>query len=106
MSYYVNPSTPMKITLNETDTVKSVLQNVKIILATLQLTVPLYREFGLPGRFVDKPIPVAKALMVGEVKEAIERWEPRASLLNISFEEDIAFPGKLVPAVEVEIQDE
>ena len=53
--------------------------------------------------FLDKPTPVAKVLMVAPVKEAIQRWEPRAEVLDVSFSEDPAQPGVLIPTVEVDI---
>ena len=48
-------------------------------------------------------MPVAKVMMIGEVREAIEDWEPRATVSNISFAEDPLEPGKLIPTVEVEV---
>lgn len=106
MRYTVTPASAGGITLNESDTVRSVLQNIKIILATKQLTVPLCREFGLKMHFVDKPMPVAKALMIADIKDAIARWEPRADLVSVDFQTDASTPGMLIPYVEVEITDE
>ena len=63
----------------------------------------MYREFGLPMEFIDKPIDVAKTLMVAEISEALEEFEPRAKLINIEFESNIASPGGLTAIVEVEI---
>lgn len=103
MSYIVTPADADKITLNESDNVRSVLQNIKIILSTKKLSVPLYREFGVDMAFVDKPMPVAQALMIVEIKDAIARWEPRAELVSVEFQIDESTPGKLIPVVEVEI---
>lgn len=103
MSYIVTLADADKITLNESDTVRSVLQNIKIILSTKKLSVPLYREFGVDMAFVDKPMPVAQALMIVEIKDAIARWEPRAELVSVEFQIDESTPGKLIPVVEVEI---
>jgi len=94
------------IRLNEAETVASVLQNIAIILQTRQGTVPMYRGFGLPLNFLDKPIPAAKPMLYAEVKEAIEEYEPRAKVVGVTFQEDAAFPGRLIPTVEVEIIDE
>jgi len=104
--YKVSPYDLTQIVLNESDTVSSVLQNIAIILSTWQGSVPLYRNFGLPGNFVDKPIPVAKTLIVAEVQEAIRIFEPRAKIINITSEIDVNNPGKLIPIVEVEIINE
>lgn len=106
MSYTITPASVGGITLNESDTVRSVIQNIKIILATKQLSVPLYREFGMEMRFVDKPVPVAQSLMIAEIKDAIARWEPRAELVGVDFQYDEAAPGRLIPVVEVEIDDQ
>ena len=106
MTYKVSAADLQHIRLNETDEVASILQNVAIILATRQGTTPLYRQFGLPQRFVDKPIPVAKPMLYSEVKEAVDEYEPRAEVVGISFEEDKSMPGKLIPTVEVKIREE
>ena len=103
MSYKVNATDLTNIRFNETDTLSSVLQNIAVILSTPKGTVPLYREFGLDWKYLDKPMPVAKVLMISEVREAIERWEPRATVLEVSFTVDPAQPGILIPTVEVEI---
>ena len=72
-----------KLTLNETDRVKSILQNIGIILRTRQGSVPLYREFGLPMKFLDKPASTALPATVIEIREAIAKFEPRAELLEV-----------------------
>lgn len=101
MSYMVSSKNLDSITLNESDPVRSVLQNIAIILSTRQLSVPLYRSFGLPMRFIDKPAAIARPLMIAEIKDAIEEYEPRATVKNVTFEEDE--PGKITAIVEVEI---
>lgn len=106
MSYMVSSKDLGSITLNENDTVKSVLQNIAIILSTRQLSVPLYRDFGLPMQFIDKPVAVAKPLLIAEIKDAISEYEPRVTVLNVTLETDINAPGKLNANVEVEITDE
>ncbi len=70
----------------EDDKVKSVLQNIALILSTRKGSVPMYRDFGVDMSFVDKPIPAAEVLMRAAVAEAIEEFEPRAKLLNVDFD--------------------
>ncbi len=106
MNYIISTKDLGSITLNETDTVKSVLQNIRIILSTRQFSVPLYREFRLPMQFLDKPIPVAKVLLIAEIRDAITEFEPRANVLNVTVEIDENAPGKVHATVEVEIKDE
>jgi len=105
MNYTVNAQELGKIRLNESDKVASVLQNIAVILSTSLGSVPLYRDFGLPRRFQDKPIPVAKQMMIAEIQEAIVEHEPRATLTGVTFEVDASAPGKLIPTVEVEINE-
>lgn len=106
MSYQVSPGDLSVLRFNEGDTVSSALQNIAVILSTRRGSVPLYRDFGLNMDFLDKPIPVAKVMMISEVREAVERWEPRATVLGVTFSEDPARPGTLIPTVEVEIRRE
>lgn len=103
MSYKVNATDLTNIRFNESDTLSSVLQNIAVILSTPKGSVPQYREFGLSAVFLDKPTPMAKMMIRAEVREAIERWEPRAQFVGMTFEERITQPGTLWPAVEVEI---
>lgn len=101
MSYIVTSSA--RISLNEQDPVASILQNVSVIMATAKGTVPLDRELGIATNFLDKPLPVARVLAISEIREAIERYEPRVRVLNISFEQSES--GTLIPTVEVEINE-
>ena len=77
MRYQVSAKDAEGLHLNETDPVQSVLQSIAIILSTPRGTVPLYRDFGLDWKALDKPLPVAQVLMVAEIREAIERWAHR-----------------------------
>lgn len=103
MSYLVSPREAGKYGLFETDTVRSVLRNIAVILATPLGSVPLYRDFGLDQSFLDKPKNVAELYMTAPVREAIERWEPRAEFVNLTLSDDPSDPGRLIPTVEVEI---
>lgn len=103
MSYTVSATDLGHLQFNELEAVNSVLQNIAVILSTPRGTVPQYRDFGLDMSFVDKPRPVAEVLMVAPVREAIQKWEPRATVLNVYPRSDPSQPGKLIPTVEVEI---
>ena len=88
------------------EVVQEILQNVAIILATPRGTVPMYRDFGVSTEFLDMPLPVAKVRMISEIREAVERWEPRATVKEVTFAAGDAANGQLVPIVEVEINGE
>lgn len=59
---------------------------------------------GWQQRFLDKPIPAAQSILISEVLEAIEEFEPRAEVENVTFELGDR-PGTLIPIVEVKIID-
>ncbi len=102
--YSLSASDPIKINLAPASVIEEVLQNLSMILRTIKNTAPLYRDFGISGGFIDKPIPVAETLIVAEIYEAVEKYEPRAEIVEISFDCDNS--GKLNPCLEVEINAE
>lgn len=102
MAYTVKAYALETINLAPADVVEEVLQNVAIIISTPRFSVPLERGLGLAQRFLDKPIPVAQSILVSEVLEAIEEFEPRAEVENVKFELGDR-PGTLIPIVEVNI---
>jgi len=83
--------------------VADTLGRIVKLLTTRQLTCPLYRSFGLPMRFIDKPMNVAAPIAVVEVTEGLREWVPEAEFIGISFSHDPENPGRLIPNVEVEI---
>lgn len=92
------------IRLNERDTVSSVLHNVALILATPKGTVPLYRDFGLDREFLDAPTPEAEVRMIAPIREAVEQWEPRATVKDVFFTRGES--GRLLAHVEIEINEQ
>lgn len=100
MGYKVSLDDMGALRLNETDRTRSVLQNVRIILSTWKGTVPLYRQFGLPSDFLHKPLPVAKAMLRAQIREAVEKFEPRVEVVDVTFAEGV---DGLIPTVEVNI---
>jgi hypothetical protein len=105
MSYTVSAADLSRITINESETVRSVLQCVKMVLTTAKGSVPMYREFGLDMSILDRPTSVAEPRARTMVREAVERWEPRATVKSVTFQRDEA-QGRLIPTVEVEIAEQ
>ena len=83
---------------------EEITQNVAAILATPKFSVPLDRGLGMNMNFLDKPVPSAKVLAIGDVMDAIEEGEPRVKVREVDFLED-SMMGRLVPVAEVEIID-
>ena len=100
--YAVKAYMGSKINLAPETREEEVLQNLSILLSTPKFTVPLDRDFGFSQRFVDKPLPVAESLFRAEILDAIEKYEPRVEVENVTFEQGDA-PGMLIPRVEVNI---
>ncbi len=103
MTYQVSGADLKTIRLSEQDTVSSVLHNVALILATVKGTVPLYRDFGLDREFLDMPMPEAEVRMIAPIREAVEQWEPRATVKDVFFTRSMDGSGKLAAHVEIEI---
>ena len=62
-------------------------------------------EAGWNSGSFDKPTVAAEAILIAEIFDAIEMFEPRAEVLNVSFTRDER-KGKLVPSLEVGIHVE
>lgn len=103
-----------QLTLNEAvsfapeSTEEEILQNVRTIILTRLGTVPLFRDFGLTWEHVDKPIHISRAFLKAEIIEAVERWEPRAQIEAVEFEEngEDAQEGLSKPRIIVTIGEE
>lgn len=106
MSYQVSETDLKTIRLSEQDTVSSVLHNVALILATPKGTVPMYRDFGLEREFLDMPMPDAENRMVAPIREAVEQWEPRATVKDVWFTRIGDGSGRLLTHVEIEINEQ
>ena len=97
-----------RIDLAPENVYQEVLQNIAMIIDTWENTCPMLRELGLPPQLIGRPLPVVKNIIVGQLYDQIEQYEPRAVLGGITFEEN-AFTGKLLPIIEIEgvrIQDD
>ena len=81
-----------------------VLQNVAIILATVEGSVPLDRDFGTLWQIVDDPRPIALQRAKADIIAAIEEHEPRAVVEEITFSRgDSPTGGQLVPTITLSI---
>ena len=88
----------------EKDTVKSVMQNIRVILTTQKGTDVHRPEFGSDvWQFIDQPL---TAITIGkinaEITDAIERFEPRVKVKNVSLTK--TFAGIKV-SIEVQLRD-
>ena len=83
---------------------EEILQNVRTIISTPKLSVPLDREFGVDCSVLDRPMPVAQAELASDIITAIREYEPRAVVTGITYE--ATDDGILKPKVQVTINEE
>ncbi|MDR1705734.1 MAG: GPW/gp25 family protein [Clostridiales bacterium] len=83
--------------------VSEIIQNVRTLLTTRKGTQPLDREFGLSFSFLDDPTPVATAAIQNEVIQAVRKYEPRAVIKAVRFDND-PLNGKVYPTVRIEVR--
>jgi len=105
MSYFISPVGAGVLQPEVSSVAAEVMANVANILSTRKQSCPLFRDFGLPMNFIDMPINKARTIAVLEVTEALRDFEPRATLVGITFAYDSSNPGKLIPTVEVDIDE-
>ena len=82
---------------------QEILQNVLTICTTAKYSVPLDREFGINGTFVDDPVSTVKAAYTQEVVRAVRKFEPRARITRVDFVGTLN--GEVYPKVFVKIID-
>lgn len=81
---------------------QEIIQNVNMIISTTKGSVPLDRNFGISSEYIDLPIEIAKARYSADIVEQIEAYEPRCTVISVSFEQD-DIEGILKPKVKVRL---
>jgi phage baseplate assembly protein W len=83
-----------------------IVQNVRMIITTPKGSVPLDRDFGLDFSVIDRPAPVAKALLDVEIVSQVARYEPRARVDQVIWNDDQAgaMDGRLLPQVMIDVE--
>lgn len=104
MEYEVT-ATLGEIDFAPSDDLAEILQNVRTILSTPKYSVPLNREFGANVTMLDDPLPIAEAKLSTEIIEAVQRWEPRVSVTQVTFEGE-GQEGILRPKVRVVLNEQ
>jgi phage baseplate assembly protein W len=83
--------------------VLEVMQNVRTILTTRKGTQPLDRDFGISFDFLDSPLPGVRAKMEQEAFMALRKYEPRAILGQIIWNDD-PLAGKVGPKISIQVK--
>ncbi len=80
---------------------EEIIQNVKTILATVVYSVVMDRQFGVVPA-VDDPLPVAKARLAAAYVTAVQKYEPRAKVIDITF---TGSDGIISPTVRIGVNE-
>jgi phage baseplate assembly protein W len=84
----------------------SILQNVRTIITTWRGSVFLDRQFGFNTRIIDMPINLMYPNLIVDLTEQINKYEPRAEVVGINFQESDAVQGQMIPLVRIRIREE
>lgn len=103
MTFTIDCSQGVDLTLAPENEVEEVIQDIFVLLNTPKGTVPFYREFGIDGEYLHKPIHLAKTMYAAAVTDAIEQFIPGVQLQSVSFAGNADSPSTLRPILEVTI---
>ena len=101
MTEYELLLTPMNVNFAPENEVVEILQNVITICMTQKYSVPMDRELGVEGEFLDEAVSKLRAKFKGEIVRAVKKFEPRARVTAIDFTTDLN--GKVIPRIKVRI---
>jgi phage baseplate assembly protein W len=77
------------------------IQQLYILISTIQGECPLYRDFGVSHDYLHMPINMAKTAYTLAITEAFRKYAPDVTLENIRFETTRGMEGILSPVLEV-----
>ncbi|OMD00052.1 GPW/gp25 family protein [Paenibacillus sp. FSL R5-0636] len=100
-TYTVDMTQPSNIIFAPKDLAEEVSQNIRTILSTAIGSAPLARDIGIDYSIVDEPYQIAEARLTGEIHTAIADQEPRAQIIEVSFNGTItdALTGRIAAIV-------
>ncbi|MEK4882325.1 GPW/gp25 family protein [Paenibacillus sp. FSL R5-0908] len=108
MIYTVDMTQPSTINFAPVSKAEEVAQNIRIILSTPLGSAPLARDIGIDYSLVDEPYQIAQSRLTGEIYAAIAEQEPRAQLIDVSFNGKItdALTGRVAVVVSYTLTEE
>lgn len=79
---------------------QDIIDCLRNLYETREGTQPLDREFGISAEFTGQPLDVFENEYALEIIEKTERYEPRVSIADVTFETD-AKVGKIIPIIKI-----
>lgn len=80
---------------------QEVIQNIAVILDLIQKSCPMFRDGGLPGNLMGRPLQVVENILISNIYDQIEELEPRAIIAAVTFEQN-ELTGAMIPIIELE----
>lgn len=87
-------------------TEEEVMQNVENAISRIKNNVPLAREKGIIAENIDKPQEVAKAELVADISDEIDREEPRYKISEVIISDTYIEKGQMSADIKGVVTDE
>lgn len=87
-------------------TEEEVMQNVENVVSRIKNNVPLAREKGIIAENIDKPQEIAKAELVADISDEIDREEPRYIVSEVAILDTYIEKGQMSADIKGVISDE
>jgi phage baseplate assembly protein W len=99
----IDTSQKRELTLAPETETDAKVQELYILICTIQGECPMYRDFGVSNDYLHMPVNAAETAMTLAITEALRRYMPDVELESIRFErnEMEAMQGILRPVLEV-----
>lgn len=85
---------------------EEVMQNVENVVSRIKNNIPLAREKGIIAENIDKPQEIAKAELVADISEEIDREEPRYTISEVIISDIYIERGQMSADIKGVISDE
>lgn len=85
---------------------EEVMQNVENVVSRIKNNIPLAREKGIIAENIDKPQEIAKAELVADISEEIDREEPRYTVSEVIISDIYIEKGQMSADIKGVISDE
>lgn len=105
--YEITSATTAPVVFGATGLVE-IGQNIRFILRTMVFSVPLDRDFGGRGDFLDAPSPYEAQRRMANIVDIVERFEPRVKVTGITFADpgtSDTMDGRLFPVLQFTLRD-
>lgn len=79
-----------------------IIDGLRFLCATPTGKYPMNRDFGIDSSLTDYPINNVRPLLAIEIKEKIERYEPRVEVSDVSFDYNEE-SGALTPVITLDL---